>query len=281
MRIQPSRVFRIKDFWRIVLAAGLFSLPALGPALGQSEIRISPHRAAYTLELKRTAGSGTISDARGAMIYTWGETCDGWTVEQHFTLNVVRGDGNAIHLNANSSTWESKDGRRLRFNIKRERNGTEVEKIRGEGRLDTAGGAGEAVFDLPESKRIPLPKGTVFPTAHTLRLMERAIGGARTDRQLVFDGSELEAPGPVSAFILPPKETDISDGILAPPLGPHPVRVFQLAFFAPASSATEPEFEMSIALQDNGVAPSLTLDYGDYVVQGKLVRIEALDKPDC
>ena len=43
---------------------------------------------------------------------------------------------------------ESKDGKRLRFNIKRERNGVEVEKIRGEGQLKEVNGAGVAEFEF-------------------------------------------------------------------------------------------------------------------------------------
>lgn len=215
------------------------------------------------------------------MIYRWGETCDGWTVDQKFLLNIVQGSGRAVQLTATSSTWESKDGLRLRFNIKRERNGTEVEKLQGEGRLESLGGAGEAIFELPERKRLPLAKGTVFPTMHTLNLMRRALEGARTDRQLVFDGSEVEPSGPVSAFILPLKAPKSPNKKLIPPLGPTDVRKINLAFFAPNSSAAEPEFEMSIELQDNGVAPSLLLDYGDYAVKGVLAKVEALEKPDC
>jgi len=246
-----------------------------------AEIVIAPHRAAYTLTLKRTGRDSAISNANGAMVYSWGETCDGWTVDQQFVLNVVQGDGRAVQLNATSSTWEAKDGTRLRFNIKRERNGVEIEKIRGEGRLDKANGAGVAEFELPKAKTIPLPKGTVFPTMHTLTLMKRAQAGKMTDRQLVFDGSDLEPPGPVSAFILPLKQPKAPNKALEAPLGPDKIRTVNLAFFNADPKRTEPEFEMSIQLQDNGVAPSMVLDYGSYAVRGELARVEPLDKPDC
>jgi hypothetical protein len=245
------------------------------------EVVIAPHRAAYKLELKRARRDSRVSEATGAMVYTWGETCDGWTVEQQFVLNVVQGDGDAMQLTAVSSTWESKDGTRLRFNIKRERNGQEVEKIRGEARLDGENGAGVAEFEMPKLKRVKLPKGTVFPTMHTLRLMRRAADGAKTDRQLVFDGSELGPPGLVSAFILPLKDPKNQSNAIGPSLGPQKVRKINLAFFSALGNALEPEFEMLIALQDNGIAPSLVLDYGDYAVRGTLARLEALEKPNC
>lgn len=281
MQIQPfpkSRHKILRHFGALLLI-GLFSSFEVAPL--SAEVLIAPHRAAYKLELKRTGRDSRISQANGAMVYTWGETCDGWTVEQQFVLNVVQGDGNAMQLTAVSSTWEAKDGTRLRFNIKRERNGQEVEKIRGEARLDGENGAGVAEFKLPKPTRIKLPKGTVFPTMHTIRLMRRAAAGAKTDRQLVFDGSELEPPGPVSAFILPLKNAKNPSKAILPPLGPHKVRNIQLAFFSALGNEPEPEFEMSIKLQDNGIAPALVLDYGGYAVRGTLARLEALEKPDC
>lgn len=260
----------------LVLAA-LFA-GAATPAC--AEIRVAPHRAAYTLELKGTARDSSITDAVGGMIYSWGETCDGWTVDQRFILTVTQGDGVVLKLTAISSTWESKDGKRFRFNIKRERNDTEIQKIRGEARIDPDA-EGVATYESPEPKRIALPKGTVFPTMHTLRLMEAAVAGKRTNRQLVFDGSEVEPPAPVSAFILQQRPQENPSEALKAPLGPEPVRLYNLAFYPAGSVSPEPDFEMLIEMQDNGVAPNLVLDYGQYSVRGTLVKIEPLEKPDC
>jgi hypothetical protein len=246
-----------------------------------ADIVISPHRAAYTLSLKGKARDSALANATGVMIYSWGETCDGWTVDQKFILNLLHGDGRSVQLNARSSTWESKDGKRFRFNIKQERDGVEVKKIRGEGLLDKANGGGFVEFKLPEVKTIPLPKGTVFPTMHTIKLLKLAEEGKMIDRQLLFDGSDLESPGPVSAFISPLKRPKTPNKALKAPLGRNELRTFNLAFFNADSKQTVPEFEMSIQLQDNGVAPSIVLDYGSYAVSAELVRIESLDKPDC
>lgn len=265
------------------MPTGLFALAILlagAVAPSSAEIRVAPHRAAYTLELKRTGRDSSITDAVGGMIYSWGETCDGWTVDQRFILTVTQGDGNALKLTAISSTWESKDGRRFRFNIKRERNDAEIQKIRGSARIEP-GADGLATYELPEPKEIVLPKGTVFPTMHTLRLMQAAVAGERTNRQLVFDGSEVEPPAPVSAFILPQRPPEPPNKALSAPLGPGPVRLYNLAFYPAGSASPEPDFEMAIEMQDNGVAPSLALDYGEYAVRGTLVKIEPLEKPDC
>ena len=281
MQIQPFPKFNTcKTYWvTSIIGAALVVL--MMPMTVSADIEIVPHRAGYALEIRRTSQNSRISDAEGAMLYTWGETCDGWLIEQKFVLNVVRVDGVAMDLTAISSTWEAKDGSRFRFSIKRKRNGEAVEKIRGEGRIDGVDGSGFAEFELPKKIRIKLPKDTVFPTKHTLRLIQLAKEGVRTDRQFVFDGSKLESASPVSAFILQPKTSKNPSPALNPPFGPFEVRNIHLAFFAATGVAPEPEFEMSIELQDNGIAPSLILNYGDYSVKGVLTRLEPLEKPDC
>ena len=281
MQIQsyPRQIIKQSIYSALTLIISLGFVAAATPV--SADPLITPHRAAYVLTLEVTRHDSAIRNATGAMVYSLGETCDGWTVEQKFILKLLQVDGRLVHLNASSSAWESKDGKRLRFNNKQERDGIEIKKIRGEGRIDNANGHGFVKFELPKVKTIPLPKGTVFPTMHTIKLIQRAREGKKTDRQLLFDGSDLESPGPVSAFILPLKQPKKPNRALTAPLGPNELRTFSLAFFNMDSNRTEPEFEMSIQLQDNGVAPSMILDYGSYAVRGELVRIERLEKPDC
>ena len=43
---------------------------------------INAHRALYTMTLGTSRTDSGVTGAHGAMAYQWGETCDGWTVEQ-------------------------------------------------------------------------------------------------------------------------------------------------------------------------------------------------------
>ena len=271
----PPRTYNLVRFLGAALALWL-AFPAGSLAGG---IDIAPHRAAYVLKLKSAAPGSNIVDATGGMIYVWADTCDGWAVEQRYLLHVVRNNLPGIEMNATSVTWESKDGLRYRFNVKRKRNGKLTADVRGEAQLSATGKSGSVRFDKPQSKTLKLPAGTVFPTMHTLKLMEKALAGGRMDRQLLFDGSEVESSNPVSAFILPPREGP-KDAVLKP-LGPMPVRRMNLAFFDPASGEAEPEFEMSIDMQDNGVVPRLLFDYGEFQITGTIAKIEALAKSGC
>ena len=45
---------------------------------------IAPHRALYTMELATAKSDSGVAAANGTMAYQWGETCDGWTIEQRY-----------------------------------------------------------------------------------------------------------------------------------------------------------------------------------------------------
>ncbi len=76
----------------VVLAVGLIALPGIVPVAGGAEIAV--HRALYSMSLGSTRNDSGVVDAHGAMAYEWGETCDGWTVEQRYKLRMqYAGDG--------------------------------------------------------------------------------------------------------------------------------------------------------------------------------------------
>jgi len=253
-------------------------------AASASAADLISHRAFYRLSLASLSSDSEVSAAEGGIGYAITDGCDGWIVEQQFAMRITWSDGNEVDSSDSFTSWESKDGLRYRFNIRKFRNGSEYMVINGSAELESLGGPGTAQFDEPESRTVSLPKGTVFPTEHTVRLIRTARKGEKFDRQVVFDGSELEGAAPVSTFILGqrlPKD----GGMLEPPLGPYPVWPMKLAFYGPEGKAGEgeelPEFELSMDLQDNGVATSLVLDFGDFSLNGALEKIEQLRDVGC
>src|SRR3546814_757822 len=143
-------------------------------------------------------------------------------------------------------TWESKDGLRYRFNIKRTQNGREMEEVDGRAELERRGGPGVAHFDLPEQTTVPLPAGTVYPTRHTLILIEKAVAGERYHSQPVFDGSELGGPTLVSAVLLPGRAGPPEGAKGALP-GTQPAFAIQLDLCSMGETAVLPEFELMVS----------------------------------
>jgi hypothetical protein len=267
--------------------AGRLVGPVLALVLGAVPVAravdISPHRALYNLTLDSAKSGSGVVGASGAMYYEWGETCDGWTVEQRFRLRLAYAEEGSVDVSSTLVTWEAKDGLRYRFNERRLRNGELDDEIHGEAQLDGPGKGGTAEFSKPEATTLQLAPGVLFPTAHTLLLIERAQAGDQFIARKVFDGASVDNAEQITAVISPPL-TPPGTGAAKPlnsPLLQHKSWRMRLAFFPADSKADTPDYELSMRLLDNGVSQDMSLDYSDYVLKAVLDDIEPLAKPAC
>jgi hypothetical protein len=241
---------------------------------------IAPHRALYTMSLGSTMADSGVVGATGAMDYEWGETCDGWTIEQRYRLKMRYAESRDVDVVSTFVTWESKDGLRYRFNQRETRNGELDQEIRGEAKLDGPGKGGIATFIKPQPQTMKLAPGVLFPSAHTILLIDRAKTGAVFVTRHVFDGSSEENAVQVSAVIAAKLAADpISER--SNPLLERPGWYVRLAFFPVDAKAEEPDYELGMDLLDNGVSRDMVIDYGDYSIRAKLDDIEPLAKPSC
>ena len=80
-----------------------------------------------------------------------------------------------------------------------------TENVCGELRLPdyVPGKGGVAKFTSPEPTTMKLAPGVIFPTAHTLTLIERAEAGDQFVARKVFDGATVDNAGQVTAVIGP------------------------------------------------------------------------------
>lgn len=265
----------------------LVVLIATATPASAANIAIQPHEALYTLTLQSAKSASGVVGANGAMFYKWGETCDGWTLEQRFHLRISYAEDDATEISSTIVTYESKDGLRYRFNERRMRNGELDAEIRGEANLDGPGKGGIAEFTKPEAATLTLKPGVLFPTAHTLVLIAAAQAHQQFISRYVFDGSDVENAGQVSAFIgsaLPPPGPKAAKP-LNDPILQHTGWPVRLAFFpatdSNAADQAEPDYELSMRLLDNGVTQDMKLDYSDYVIGASLSDIKKLPRPGC
>ena len=277
---------------RAVMLAAAATLLAIGPAWA---IDVSPHRALYSMTLSNAKPHGGVVGATGTLAYKWGETCDGWTIEQRYKLNMEYEDDKPVEITSNFVTWESKDGLRYRFNERKTRNGEVEDEVRGDAMLGAGGKGGTADFAKPKPTQLELPPGTLFPTAHTLMLINKAEAGEIFIGAKVFDGASadgavtvsavigpaLPQPTPVAAGPTPPAATPAANAKLDPLLLDRKSWNIRMAFFPDDDKAQDPDYELSMRLLNNGVSAEMNLDYGDFAMKAKLDELEALPKPAC
>lgn len=247
---------------------------------GSAAAEIASHRALYTMSLAGARNESGVVGARGTMAYQWGETCDGWTVEQRYKLNIDYAESQDVDIVSNFVTWESKDAQHYRFNQKEMRNGAVDGEIRGSAALDGPGKGGTANFEKPKPETIKLPAGALFPSIHTIQIIEKAQAGEKFFSRQVFDGATVSGAVLVSAVIGPKVEPDPELAKKSPLLERPGWRV-RLAFFPADQSAEKPDYELGMTLLDNGVSRDMQIDYGDYTIKARLDDIEPLGKPHC
>ena len=258
------------------LAAALAVFVALGVAASAGQTSLAPHRALYTMSLQATSRASDVAELGGRMLVEIADACDGWTLKQRIALTIVNVEGDRVHSYTSFTSWESKDGQRFRFEQQTKQGGVTIDELSGAAELRGASG-GTATLTKPREAEIVLPPGTVFPNQHTELLIAGAEAGETFFTRVVFDGTSLDNPNLVSAFIGAPVT---APGLAGEDQVPEawPVR---LAFFPIDTQAPEPDVEIGILLQKNGVARGVELDYGSFVIEGRLDELELLPPMSC
>ncbi len=114
--------------------------------------------------------------------------------------------------------------------------------------------------------------------------MEKAEKAEDRDVSVLFDGGSGAKAFKVISFIGKRRE---GEGTKAPsealaniPSWPLTISFVELSE-KPDTGEELPAYQLSFPLYENGVAGELVLDYGDYVMSGKLPSLELLQQPDC
>lgn len=263
----------------VVFAATMSFLAADTAAAGALAADLAPHRAVYNMNLHSTKPSSGIVGASGAMVYQFADACDGWTVENRTALTFSYNEGNQVATVWEFVTWESKDGLRYRFHVRSSRDGAVVEEVEGQARLDARGQGGSAKFTKPQDMTIKLPRGTLFPTEHTLRAIQRAEAGDKVFLRTIFDGTGTDGPFEVNA-IIGPRQAPNSENDQQMTRGAPSWRM-NMAFFPATAKEATPDYEVGLRYFSNGIAKDVVQNFGDFALRAHLDKLEPLPKPDC
>lgn len=261
----------------LAAAAGVLVVAALPvEPLANDAVQLVSHRALYTMSLKTASRTSDVAQLDGHMVIEIADACDGWTVEQRVGLVITTFGGDEIASYTSFTSWESKDGDRFRFEQRTRQGDLVLDALSGDATLDGERG-GAAMLDKPDAMKIDLPPGTVFPNLHTELLIARAAAGDRLFNRTVFDGTSIDNPNYVSAFIgAPVAGPRLPMDQQAPEVWP-----IRLAFFHVDAQNPEPDVEIGLLLEANGVTRAIELDYGSFVIDGQLSELELIPPIDC
>ncbi len=254
------------------VATNVASSLAAGPT-----IDLAAHRAVYDLKLD-TSKDSSVTAATGKMDYEMLDVCDGWATRQRLAMTVTNNEGQNIQMLSDYTTYESKDGLKLRFRMRQTTDDAVTSDIQGDATLAAGGGGGVAHYTLPHMTTETLPRGTLFPTMHTAALLAAAEAGKKMLALPLFDGTSEK--GAQHSFIFITGWHGPSPDKW-PPLAKLSSGRFHISFFDRAPNAMEPDYEVSMRYWANGVADSLKMDFGDFVMDGKLRDFRLVPPRGC
>ena len=143
----------------------------------------------------------------------------------------------------------------------------------------------------PETKKFNA--GTVvFPTEHMRLLIEAALAGKTLLEVAVYDGSETgekiyQSLSVIGRRIAPDRkpEDSAADKDALAGLARWPVTI---SYFDKTKEKTDdqpgeqiPIYAISFEMYENGISRALRLDYGDFVIDGKMSSLEVKPVKGC
>lgn len=265
----------------VLAAASLRAPPALAAAAAPVAAKpgLTGHKATYQLRLVRTVSGESVRAARGTMIYTLSDRCDGYTIESDISMDLAYSDGNSQKVDQRYAAWEAKNGRYSSFSMQNREDGEATKSYRGTITLD-ADGSGTAVYESDKPTNYDLPPGTLLSTAHTLALLENAAAGNKFLSRHVIDGSFDRGPFLVTAVISRPRDGGAVIEKKGAPLTAGRFWPMNLAYFPTSSPSPTPEYELGMDLLSTGISRSMVQDFGAFSIGFELIDLEPV-KPQC
>ena len=244
---------------------------------------ILPHRATYSYALERAKSEPGYLDAAGEMVTQWSDDCDGWTVNQTSRLLIERTGGVIIDFGWSMESWESKDGLQFRYFLAQSQEGNVISRVQGRAKLDAIGEGGEVeIRGDGESFTVELLPGTIFPTWHSLDVIDSLQQDRLPLWHVLFDGADDEnVLSGVSTFHIEERTPTDEELERFPALTGQSLHRMAFAFFPMQQDASEPEHEMELSLAVNGVVTEFVFDFGEFAVRASLEELEPLKRAEC
>ncbi|MFB9951995.1 cell envelope integrity EipB family protein [Rhizobium puerariae] len=268
-----------------VILAGSASLMVATSADANTDsaaFALVPHRAIYDLKLKDASERSGIEGMLGRMVYEFtGSACTGFSTNFRLVTKIDTGEETRLS-DQQTTTFEDMSARQFHFETKSFTDEQLDRQVSGDASMAEKGVKVE--ITQPDGREIDLPASD-FPTGHMLDVIKNAKQGRHFFEARVFDGSENGDQALLTTTVIGKQQEpqkDDADADKAGEFSGTPFWPVTIAYFNETTQGDPtPVYNMSFKLYENGITRDLTMDYGDFVLSGSLVKLELLDKADC
>jgi hypothetical protein len=239
---------------------------------------VTPHRAFYEMQLGVADQNSNVQAVSGRSAFTLDRDCDGWRSNEEYLIEFGGKEGRRDRILSRFESWESNNGDMYSFEIS-ENSSFESAKDFG-GFAEIKSGGGDAYFSMADEMAVALPADTYFPIRHLNAIIDSAENGKTMLAASVFTGAKPDDALLSTNTVIGGwrgEEAAIQMGKFGQD-GFWPV---QIAYFKPAATAAAPEYEIQYSMQPNGVIRRYVIDYGEFTIIAKLLKLESVETPIC
>ena len=239
-------------------------------------LQLLSHKATYTLNVENIKNS-FLEGGQGQTFFEIQEVCDGWNVREDYALMYELPNKKSAKSYSSYTTFENKNSTKHSFQL--------TEKSDLNGKNDYQGFVEKNEINISGSiinqniKKLSFNKNILFPLEHLQKIIEKAKKGQSIFTSEVFFGNEESKQiKTVSTFISNKKQADVHNGKDLSRVMVWPIKI---AFYSKIEKKTEPDYEISLELDEVGVVYSYKVNYGDFEVKAKLKDFKVLEKKIC
>ncbi len=273
-------MFSLTRLSYVLSGCALFGVVLAFPVRESWALDLASHKAIYDIRLVSSKNGSPVLDVRGKMLYMIKKSCDGYISDHKFNLNYEYSGSPPVQVETKFTSFEGLDGKVLNFSSNRLSNGEIDQELRGRARLSDDG-KDDAVYSIPDDLSFHLDATTLFPAAHTVRLIEAAARGDKIFKATVFDGSDDQGPVDINAFIGKKMSVDQNSKLDKSLTGVGGWSMRLAVFPKQGDDQDISDYEMTMELLENGVIKNMKVDYHDFSVSQKLVAIEPIKAEEC
>ena len=280
--------------WRHLLLA--LAIPLIGGTLANHAYALAAkepnklvaHRAVYemTLDDARTASGITGIDGRMVFEFT-GSECDGYSLNMRMVTQMTDSQGQTNLTDLRSSTWEQGDGQKFRFQSAQYLNDKLGDVTMGRAVREPPNEAIKVKLSQPSRAELNLSGQVLFPTQHSLALIDAARAGQALFQARIYDGSEkgrkvYDTTAFIGAVVQPGADgAKLEQTAKDKGLGELASWPVSIGYFEPKGGDLTPSYQIDFRLYENGVSRELLIDYGDFSIHGTLTALEYLKATEC
>jgi hypothetical protein len=269
--------------------AGAQSGPAQALA-GSEPNKLVAHRAIYEMELDDThsiSGVSGITGIDGRMVFEFtGSECDGYSLNMRLVTQMTDSQDQTNVTDLRSSTWEQGNGRTFRFQSSQFVNEKPTDVTTGRAVREPPNEAIRVKLSQPGRTELKLTGPVLFPTQHSLALIEKARAGQTLFQARIYDGSEkgqkvYDTTAIIGRVVPPGADRSLEPVAKDKGLGELASWPVSIGYFDEQGGDLTPSYQIDFRLYDNGVSRELLIDYGNFSVHGTLTSLEYLNTPEC